>query len=308
MKPSGPRPRNFNCKECRKSHKGHCGTDRAVKSCLRRKQPSTAETQGNSAAAGKAGAGAIAAPAAAQAPAQQVGTPGRTLGIAARLEALARRPGTAQAGQLPSPPGKSKRTASLKALQQHRPAEASLKQSGTSGEHAPEQRAIKKQKTAGKQASSSGKGRGQKDAGGVAKEIPQAASGHGKACKGAGTAAEKIAGKSKPAKKRQAQPGQAETDPRAASKKAGCTESNAGGPDVCGRGRPKRLRKLAISDSEGDAKQASSTSPHPMQICLHVYSEEQLCQQSQHMSHQNPYHRCCQGDRCCHHCEAARQY
>lgn len=258
MKPSGPRPRNFSCKECRKSHKGHCGTDRAVKSCLRRKQASTAEAQGNSAAAGKAGAGAIAAPAAAQAPAQKVGTPGRTLGIAARLEALARRPGTAQAGQLPSPPGKSKRTASLKALQQHRPAGASLKQSGTFGEHAPEQRAIKKQKTAGKQASSSGKGRGQKDAGVVAKESAQAASGHGEACQGAGTGTDKIAGKSKPAKKRQAQPGQAETDPKAASKKAGCTESNAGGPDVRGRGQPKKLRKLAISDSEGAAKQASS--------------------------------------------------
>ena len=257
VKPSGPRPRNSSCKECRKSHRGHCGTDKAVKSCLRRKQPSTANIQGNSAAAGKAGAGAAAAPAAAQAPAQQVGTTGRMLGVAARLEALARRPGTAQAGQLPSPPGKSKRTASLKVLQQHRPAEASLKQSGSSGQHAPEQRAIKKQKTAGKQLGSPGKGRGQKDAGAVAKGSVQAASGHGEASQGAGTATEKTAAKNKPAKKRQAQPGQAEMDSKAVLKAAGCSESNANSPDVRGRGRPKKLRKLAISDSEGDAKQAS---------------------------------------------------
>ena len=91
----------------------------------------------------------------------------------------------------------------------------------------------------------------------MAKGSVQAASGHGEASQGAGTATEKTAGKNKPAKKQKAHPGQAEIDSKAALKAAGCSESNANSPDVRGRGRPKKLRKLAISDSEGDAKQAS---------------------------------------------------
>ena len=144
------------CKECRRRHMGGCGTDRAGWACLRRAQPEAEPAQ----AEGPAAASAAAAAAAAAAPQQQAlpsphaesgqaaeelqerlqpmkhGTQSRTLGIAAKLQALAQRPGLNVQGaapardqpplaQKPSAPGRNRGSRSLKALQQTKQAEVS---------------------------------------------------------------------------------------------------------------------------------------------------------------------------------------
>ena len=143
------------CKECRRRHMGGCGTDRAGWACLRRAQPEAAPAQSEGhAAASAAAAAAAAAPQqqaqpkahaesrqAAEEPQETLqpmkhGTQSRTLGIAAKLQALAQRPGlnvqgTAPArhqpplAQKPSAPGRNRGSASLKALQQTKQAEVS---------------------------------------------------------------------------------------------------------------------------------------------------------------------------------------
>lgn len=144
------------CKECRRRHMGGCGTDRAGWACLRRAQPEAEPAQ----AEGPAAASAAAAAAAAASPQQQAqpsphaesgqaaeelqerlqpmkhATQSRTLGIAAKLQALAQRPGLNVQGaapardqpplaQKPSAPGRNRGSRSLKALQQTKQAEVS---------------------------------------------------------------------------------------------------------------------------------------------------------------------------------------
>lgn len=124
---------------------GGCGTDRAGRACLRRAQPEAAAAQATGPAASSA---AAAAPRHAHADSRQAaegpeGKPhplkqsaqGRTLGIAAKLQALAQRPGLNVQGaspardqlllqQKPDAPGRSRGSVSLKALQQMKQAEA----------------------------------------------------------------------------------------------------------------------------------------------------------------------------------------
>ena len=87
------KPRGYQCEECQKRRQGHCGTERAVKACLRWRPAQTAQpgspVPGSQVPHGASGAEAQGA----ALPKEEV--PGRTLGIAAKLQALARRPSDA---------------------------------------------------------------------------------------------------------------------------------------------------------------------------------------------------------------------
>ena len=169
------------CKECRRRHMGGCGTDRAGRACLRRAQPEAEPAQAEGpAAASAAAAAAAAAPQqqaqpsphadcrqAAEEPQEKLqpmkhGTQSRTLGIAAKLQALAQRPGlnvqsAAPArdqpplAQKPRAPSKTRGSVSLKALQQAKPAEtSSAEQKGPSSQPGSKQRKGKSLSKAGK--------------------------------------------------------------------------------------------------------------------------------------------------------------
>ena len=170
------------CKECRRRHMGGCGTDRAGWACLRRTKPEAAAAQAQGPAATSAAAAAPQQQAqpiphadcrqAAEEPQKKLqpmkhGTQSRTLGIAAKLQALAQRPGlnmqsaapAKDQGQpplekKPSAPSRNKRTVSLKALQQTQPAEAS------SGEHEGGSCQPGNKKRKGKSLSKAGKNKG----------------------------------------------------------------------------------------------------------------------------------------------------
>lgn len=168
---SKARSRAYQCEECRKKKKGHCGTDRAVKTCLRRGQTQGAQAEVRE-AAGQAGAGPQQAQQQGSAQAGQPGQPGRTLGIAAKLAALARRPegaagsplpgraGQVQGQQRPAPakkkpgvPGVSKRSASLTALQQAEHARRAAKRSSSPGRQGTGKEPAREPSAAEKQAS-----------------------------------------------------------------------------------------------------------------------------------------------------------
>lgn len=193
-KPGCNEPQFVSCKECRKAHKGHCGTERAVKSCLRRRQADTAQPDAPAAQTASQdqprGAGLMKPPGAARTKKQ---VQNRTLGVKAQLDALARRPsdtevgklpngaadivaqavqrmsasgqqlsspgqlgqrlGTSgQPGQVPSPSGKSKRSASVRALHQAKIPKATLENGDSSGYQGAIERTSKKQRNIKKHA------------------------------------------------------------------------------------------------------------------------------------------------------------
>lgn len=158
-KPTGGRGyQSKMCEECQRRHKGHCGTERAVKSCLRRQpaQPAQSAQPGITAVPSQVPQAASGAQRQGAALSKEQAT-GRTLGIAAQLQALSRRPSdageaaqahaAAQAGQKPVPPGQPPRPPG-----QPRP-KAAPQELQQPGHKDAQKRARKKQRTAGKQAS-----------------------------------------------------------------------------------------------------------------------------------------------------------
>ena len=128
LKADGRKPQGYQCEECQKRHQGHCGTERAVKACLRRRPAQTAQPGSPLPASHVPHNTGGAQAQGAALPTEEV--PGRTLGIAAKLQALARRPSDAVEaaqphnaakhgqkvgipGQQPGPPSRTTGKASL---------------------------------------------------------------------------------------------------------------------------------------------------------------------------------------------------
>ena len=185
------------CEECQRRHKGHCGTERAVKSCLRRNPVQPAQS------AQPAGPAPSQLPAS-EAQRQGVDVPkeqvtGRTLGIAAQLQALSRRPSdageaarahaAAQAGQKPGLTG------------QHPKPKVALQAQQQPGQKDVQEQASKKQRTAGKQASwSTGETEDTWTDGAAANRVGPAVSAPANASEAKNTSKQKKATKGKEAK------------------------------------------------------------------------------------------------------------
>ncbi len=141
------------CEECQRRHKGHCGTERAVKSCLRRQpaQPAHSAQPDVPAAPSQVPQAANMAQSAAL---QQDQVQGRTLGIAAQLQALSRRPSDAgEAAQAHAAAQAGQKVGGLG--QQPRPSGQPKPKPATHvlpkpGQKDARERASKKQRTAGK--------------------------------------------------------------------------------------------------------------------------------------------------------------
>ena len=153
-KPDGRKPRGYQCEACQKKKQGHCGTDKAIKACLRRKPVQTAQP-GVPAAPAQAPQAADRAERHGAALLAKEQIPGRTLGIAAQLQALARRP--SDVGEAAQAPAATRAGQKLGLLGQHKPP-TKVSSKGSLQAHQPEQkdtreRASKTQRAAGKQVS-----------------------------------------------------------------------------------------------------------------------------------------------------------
>lgn len=286
-KPDGRKPRSYQCEVCQKRHRGHCGTEKAVKACLRRKLVQTAQP-GVPAAPAQAASGAE-RHSAAQPKGQVLG---RTLGIAAQLQALSRRPNdageaaqalvAAQAGQelgLPRQPNLPAKANSKASLLAHQP-----------GQKPTQERASKKQRAAGKQGSLSVKGSEETltDKSAAAERVRPCAAGPAKASEPMNTSEHKRATHGKRASGQKARAlddtqefsrgaSASHTASDAPKRKASAHDSISSAPQQGGSSRSKlgkgsgpsqkapssKLRKLTKAGNTAIAKQAS-----PVTVCM----------------------------------------